>query len=134
MVTANRNEFEEGSRREDEWHWYDFDGDWRVCVADQGCTRPNRFNVLLGTDLYESKYEEGRILADTRVHAEGVLGYEKALARAAELMREAEERIEEYEDTCKRCERTFKEAGGEARRYYAYDLCTSCANEDSYFA
>lgn len=97
MVTANRHEFEEGSVREDEWIWYDQDEDWRVCVADQGITRAN-FNVILGTDLYESDYEEGRILADERVHAEGVLGYEKAMARAAELIAEAAERVQEVDD------------------------------------
>jgi len=37
-------------------------------------------------------------------------------------------------DTCKRCDRTFKEEGGEARRYYAYDLCHDCANHKGYFA
>lgn len=94
MVEVKRNEFEEGSRRKAEMVWYDEDEDWRVVVADQGVTRPNRFNVILGTNLYESRHGNG-ILADTRVHAEEQLGYERAIARATELIQDAPERVAE---------------------------------------
>lgn len=35
---------------------------------------------------------------------------------------------------CKRCGETFKEFGGDVRRYYAYDICTGCQNKGSMFA
>lgn len=94
MVEVTRNEFEESSRREAEMIWYDEDEDWHVVVSDQGVTRPNTFNVVLGTNLYESRYGNG-ILADTRVHAEEQVGYERAIARATELIQDAPERVAE---------------------------------------
>lgn len=94
-ITANRYEFDNESRREDEWSWHSIEGDWKVTVADQGMTSPNVFNVMLGTDLYESTHADGQIVSDTRVDLDEVIGYESAMARAAELIADASELVDE---------------------------------------
>jgi len=96
MVNAYRNQFSDESNRNDEWVWYDRDDDWRISVSDQGATRPNRFNVILSTDLYE-RDDIDAVLGDTRVLVDEVIGYESAMARAGELIQIAAERVAESE-------------------------------------